>query len=123
MKKLTLLAVATTMMLSSCMDKAEIQRLERKRFVQDSVQHRIDSLKTTDMHLSFMGIVIGESADSVTKAIEDGMIPPTINLDEPDEGLDLDYTPKTAKKREINVAASTNLGFGGHDACVVFKKL
>ena len=51
------------------------------------------------------------------------MIPPTINLDEPDEGLDLDYTPKTAKKREINVAASTNLGFGGHDACVVFKKL
>lgn len=80
MKKLTLLAVATTMMLSSCMDKAEIQRLERKRFVQDSVQHRIDSLKTTDMHLSFMGIVIGESADSVTKAIEDG----TLNVQEQD---------------------------------------
>ena len=44
-------------------------------------------------------------------------------LDEPDEGLDLDYTPKVAKQRAVNVAASTNLGFGGHDACVVFKKL
>ena len=57
------------------------------------------------------------------KALDDGIIPPTINLDEPDEGLDLDYTPKTAKKRDVNVAISTNLGFGGHDACVIFKKV
>ena len=56
-------------------------------------------------------------------AIRDGIIPPTINLDEPDEELDLDYTPNKAKKRNVDVAASTNLGFGGHDACVVFKKL
>ena len=56
-------------------------------------------------------------------AIKDGIIPPTINLDEPDEELDLNYTPNSAVKRDVNVAASTNLGFGGHDACVVFKKI
>lgn len=56
-------------------------------------------------------------------ALKEGAIPPTINLDEPDEELDLNYTPNTAVKRNVNVAASTNLGFGGHDACVVFKKI
>ncbi len=56
-------------------------------------------------------------------ALKEGVIPPTINLDEPDDELDLNYTPNEAVKRDVNVAASTNLGFGGHDACVVFKKI
>lgn len=56
-------------------------------------------------------------------ALRDGMIPPTIHLNEQDEGLDLNYTPNKAVKRDVTVAASTNLGFGGHDACVVFKKI
>lgn len=55
--------------------------------------------------------------------LRDGMIPPTIHLDEQDEELDLNYTPNKAVKRDVTVAASTNLGFGGHDACVVFKKI
>ena len=53
--------------------------------------------------------------------LRDGMIPPTIHLNEQDEELDLNYTPNKAVKRDVTVAASTNLGFGGHDACVVFK--
>ena len=81
----------------------------------------ISSTKSMTGHM--LGATGAIEAIAAVKAIEDGMIPPTINLDEPEEGLDLDYTPKTAKKRGINVAASTNLGFGGHDACVVFKKL
>ena len=81
----------------------------------------VSSTKSMTGHM--LGATGAIEAIAAVKAIEDGMIPPTINLDEPDEGLDLDYTPKTAKKRGINVAASTNLGFGGHDACVVFKKL
>ena len=81
----------------------------------------VSSTKSMTGHM--LGATGAIEAIAAVKAIEDGMIPPTINLDEPEEGLDLDYTPKTAKKREINVAASTNLGFGGHDACVVFKKL
>lgn len=56
-------------------------------------------------------------------ALRDGMIPPTIHLNEQDEELDLNYTPNKAVKRDVTVASSTNLGFGGHDACVVFKKI
>ena len=81
----------------------------------------VSSTKSMTGHM--LGATGAIEAIAAVKAIEDGMIPPTINLVEPEEGLDLDYTPKTAKKRGINVAASTNLGFGGHDACVVFKKL
>lgn len=55
--------------------------------------------------------------------LRDGMIPPTIHLNEQDEELDLNYTPNKAVKRDVTVAASTNLGFGGHDACVVFKRI
>ena len=55
--------------------------------------------------------------------LRDGMIPPTIHLNEQDEELDLNYTPNKALKSDVTVAASTNLGFGGHDACVVFKKI
>lgn len=55
--------------------------------------------------------------------LRDGMIPPTIHLNEQDEELDLNYTPNKAVKSDVTVAASTNLGFGGHDACVVFKKI
>ena len=81
----------------------------------------ISSTKSMTGHM--LGATGAIEAIAAVKAIEEGVIPPTINLDEPDEGLDLDYTPNTAKKRAVDVAASTNLGFGGHDACVVFKKI
>ena len=81
----------------------------------------ISSTKSMTGHM--LGATGAIEAIAAVKAIDEGVIPPTINLDEPDEGLDLDYTPNTAKKRAVNVAASTNLGFGGHDACVVFKKV
>jgi len=81
----------------------------------------ISSTKSMTGHM--LGATGAIEAIAAVKALDDGIIPPTINLDEPDEGLDLDYTPKTAKKRDVNVAISTNLGFGGHDACVIFKKV
>ena len=74
----------------------------------------ISSTKSMTGHM--LGATGAIEAIAAVKAIEEGVVPPTINLDEPDEGLDLDYTPKVAKKRDIDVAASTNLGFGGHDA-------
>ena len=55
-------------------------------------------------------------------AIENGMIPPTINLDEPDSELDLDYVPNKARKQDVNVALSNSFAFGGHNATLVFKK-
>lgn len=55
-------------------------------------------------------------------AIQDGIIPPTINYEIPDEELDLDYVPNVAKRSEVNVVLSNSLGFGGHNATLIFKK-
>nr|WP_263323573.1 beta-ketoacyl-ACP synthase II [Neobacillus sp. Marseille-Q6967] len=55
-------------------------------------------------------------------AIKEGIIPPTINYETPDEQLDLDYVPNLAKKKDIEVVLSNSLGFGGHNATLLFKK-
>lgn len=55
-------------------------------------------------------------------AIKDGVIPPTINLDEPDPELDLDYVPNKARKQDLNVVLSNSFAFGGHNATLVFRK-
>jgi 3-oxoacyl-[acyl-carrier-protein] synthase II len=52
-------------------------------------------------------------------AIRDGVIPPTINLDNPDPQCDLDYTPHKAKEKKIHVAINNSFGFGGHNATLV----
>jgi 3-oxoacyl-[acyl-carrier-protein] synthase II len=55
-------------------------------------------------------------------AIKDGIIPPTINYQTPDEQLDLDYVPNVAKMKDVQVVLSNSLGFGGHNATLIFKK-
>ncbi|MCH8289418.1 MAG: hypothetical protein IID12_09995 [Candidatus Marinimicrobia bacterium] len=55
-------------------------------------------------------------------ALNEGIIPPTINYENPDPECDLDYTPNVAAKKEINVALSNTFGFGGHNSVVLFKK-
>ena len=56
-------------------------------------------------------------------ALEKGLIPPTINLCEPDEACDLNYVPQTAVRADITLALSNSLGFGGHTACLAFRKV
>lgn len=56
-------------------------------------------------------------------ALRDGLIPPTINLENPDPACDLDYTPNTAKERVIHAAMSNSFGFGGHNATVIVSRL
>ncbi len=56
-------------------------------------------------------------------ALEEGLIPPTINLCEPDEACDLNYVPQTAVRVDITLALSNSLGFGGHNACLAFRKV
>jgi 3-oxoacyl-[acyl-carrier-protein] synthase II len=55
-------------------------------------------------------------------AIRDNKIPPTMNLEYPDEACDLDYTPNVMREREVNYAISNSFGFGGHNACIVARK-
>jgi 3-oxoacyl-[acyl-carrier-protein] synthase II len=56
-------------------------------------------------------------------AISRNLIPPTINLDNPDPECDLDYVPHKARDRKIDIAMSNSFGFGGHNACIVMKKV
>jgi 3-oxoacyl-[acyl-carrier-protein] synthase II len=55
-------------------------------------------------------------------SIRDGVIPPTINLDNPDEECDLDFTPHTAREKKVSVAVNNSFGFGGHNATLVVKE-
>jgi len=75
---------------------------------------------------SMTGHCLGASgaieAIAVVLAIRDNIIPPTINLDNPDEKCDLNYTAKVSRKREVNIALSNSMGFGGHNVTLGFKK-
>ena len=55
-------------------------------------------------------------------AIQDNLVPPTINLDNPDPECDLDFVPNTAREAEVKVAVSNSFGFGGHNATVVLRR-
>ena len=77
---------------------------------------------TKSMHGHCIAAAGGIEAIACILAMRDGFYPPTINLDNPDPGCDLDYVPNKAQYGEINATASGSLGFGGHNGVVVFKK-
>ncbi|WP_214484870.1 beta-ketoacyl-ACP synthase II [Bacillus sp. SM2101] len=80
----------------------------------------ISSTKSMTGHL--LGATGGIEAIFSALTIKEGIIPPTINLETPDPDCDLDYVPNKARKQEVSVALSNSLGFGGHNAVLVFKK-
>ena len=69
-----------------------------------------------------MGATGAVEAIASVLALRDGIIPPTINYKEKDEECDLDYTVNKAVHADIEYAISTSLGFGGHNACIAFKR-
>jgi 3-oxoacyl-[acyl-carrier-protein] synthase II len=81
----------------------------------------LSSTKSQMGHL--LGASGGVEAVITALAIQRNLIPPTINLDHPDEGCDLDYTPHRAKDRKVTYAMSNSFGFGGHNASLLFKKI
>ncbi|MGD0586425.1 MAG: beta-ketoacyl-ACP synthase II [Oryzomonas sp.] len=81
----------------------------------------ISSTKSMTGHL--LGAAGGIEAVFSCMAMEKGVIPPTINYDEPDPECDLDYTPNTAREARIEYAMSNNFGFGGTNASLLFKKV
>ncbi len=69
-----------------------------------------------------LGASGGTELIACINAIRNSVIPPTINLEHPSEGCDLDYCPKTARDRKTRVAMSNSFGFGGHNACLIVKR-
>ena len=81
----------------------------------------VSSTKSMTGHL--LGAAGAIEAAAVCKAIQENVIPPTINYEEPDPDCDLDYVPNESRDAEVKLAMSNNSGFGGHNASLVFRKL
>ena len=80
----------------------------------------ISSTKSVTGHL--LGAAGSVEAMVCVKAIENNLVPPTMNLDEPDSECDLDYVPNVARQMPVDVVLSNSFGFGGHNACLVFRR-
>lgn len=80
----------------------------------------VSSTKSMTGHM--MGAAGAAEALACLLVLNEGIIPPTINLNSPASECDLDYVPNTARKAEIDITISNSLGFGGHNACICFKK-
>lgn len=80
----------------------------------------VSSTKSMTAHL--LGAAGAVEAIACVLAISNGIIPPTINYETPDPECDLNYVPNVAKKLDVNYALSNSLGFGGHNATIIFKK-
>jgi 3-oxoacyl-[acyl-carrier-protein] synthase II len=80
----------------------------------------VSSTKSMTGHM--LGATGGVEAIFAIKALQEGIIPPTVNLDNPDAECDLDYVPNVARQKKINTAMSNTFGFGGVNAVLVFKK-
>ena len=80
----------------------------------------VSSIKSMTGHL--LGAAGGVECIATALAVVNDMLPPTINYETPDEGLDLDYVPNKAKQKTVRAAISNSFGFGGHNACLVLKK-
>lgn len=80
----------------------------------------ISSTKSMTGHM--LGAAGGVEAVAAVLALDNGIVPPTINLDTPDPECDLDYTPCKPVKTDLTIAISDSLGFGGHNGCVAFRK-
>ncbi len=78
---------------------------------------------TKSMHGHMFAATGAAEAIATILALKSGIIPPTINLDNPDPECDLDYTPNKAIKADLTLGLSDSFGFGGHDGCIAFRKI
>lgn len=101
-------------------DRLETEALKTV-FGDEAYKIKISSTKSMTGHL--LGAAGGVEAAISVLAVADSAIPPTINLESPDPDCDLDYTAHHAQKGIVNAAMSNNLGFGGHNASLIFKRV
>ena len=111
-------AHGTSTALNDAMETAAFKRV----FGEEGAK-AINISSTKSMHAHLLGAAGALEAAITALAIKEGFVPPTINYENPDPALDLNYTPNVGVKRDIRVALSSSLGFGGHNGILVFKKV
>ncbi|NQD38907.1 beta-ketoacyl-ACP synthase II [Permianibacter sp. IMCC34836] len=101
-------------------DAAETMAIKHV-FAAEAKKVMVSSTKSMTGHL--LGAAGAVEAIISILALRDQVVPPTINLDNPDEGCDLDYVPHTARQAKLDVVMSNSFGFGGTNGTLVFKKI
>ena len=102
-------------------DKGETIAIKKSLGEEAAYKAYVSSTKSMTGHM--LGAAGAIEAIVCLKALQTGIIPPTINLQEPDPACDLNYVPNVAVKADIDLALSNSLGFGGHNACLAFRKV
>ena len=105
---------------STAADAIETTAIKRV-FGEHAGKLAVSSTKSMTGHL--LGAAGGVESIFTVKAVEEGILPPTINLETPDPACDLHYVPNRAEKREITAALTNSFGFGGTNASIVMQKL
>lgn len=105
---------------TSANDSSETAAIKRALGEESARKIPVSSTKSMTGHL--LGAAGAIEAIACVKALEEGVLPPTIGLKEADEACDLDYIPNEARSQEIHYALNNSLGFGGHNAVTCFKK-
>ena len=99
-------------------DPAETQAIKRAF---GDLAYRVPASATKSMTGHLIGGTGAIEAAVCVQAIRTAMIPPTINLENPDPACDLDYVPNQARQADVRVALSNSIGFGGHNATILLK--
>ena len=102
-------------------DRVETAAIKKALGAEQAAKAYVSSTKSMTGHM--LGAAGAIEALACLFALNEGVIPPTINLKEPDEDCDLNCVPNTAVKAPITLALSNSLGFGGHNACLAFRKV
>ncbi len=100
-------------------DKFETMAI-KNAFGEHASKLAVSSTKSVTGHL--LGAAGAIEGIAIALALKNGIIPPTINYETKDPDCDLDYVPNEARKKDIHIALSNSLGFGGHNATIIFKK-
>ena len=100
-----------------------LETMAIKKALGEEAAYRAYVSSTKSMTGHMLGAAGAVEALASLLALDEGVIPPTINLDEQDEKCDLNCVPNTAVRADITLALSNSLGFGGHNACLAFRKV
>lgn len=102
-------------------DAVETKAIKKAMGDKQAYEAYVSSTKSMTGHM--LGAAGAIEAMACLKVLGEGIVPPTIHLNEPDEACDLNCVPNVAVKADITLALSNSLGFGGHNACLAFRKV